>query len=101
MTFYVHSGLFTGIADFEPRTPGIPAAHTPKSGTRSRIPELRTFFGLSASLFAVLNWLVYLFILPHALKYHVGEYVPTCSLMDARQDVRDNKATCDPGCPAK
>ena len=27
------------IPDFEPRTPGIPEVHAPKSGTGSRIPE--------------------------------------------------------------
>ena len=48
--FYVHSGIFMGILDFQRRTPGIPDVHTSKSGIGSWIPEFRTFPGLSASM---------------------------------------------------
>ena len=51
--FYVHSGLFSGIPDFEPRTPGIPdaRARSPEWGLGFRNSGL--FSGLSASLLEV------------------------------------------------
>ena len=51
--FYVHSGLFSGIPDFEHRTPGIPnaRARSPEWGLGFRNSGL--FSGLSASLFCV------------------------------------------------